>query len=121
MLQILTVYLRLMLANYDDKKFPKCFVYLTFGESYLVRPMRVELIWIAPPPPQDGASTNFATAANLVLLRENSQIRVRYFIAESVEIARLEPQVASYLFDLRQQIAIVRRSPTRQKLGQCFV
>lgn len=33
--------------------------------------MRVELIWIAPPPPQDGASTNFATAADSINLREN--------------------------------------------------
>ena len=29
----------------------------------LVRSMRVELIWISPPPPQSGASTNFATTA----------------------------------------------------------
>ena len=37
-----------------------------------MRPMRVELIWIAPPPPQDGASTNFATAADSINLREKS-------------------------------------------------
>ena len=64
--------------------------------------MRVELIWIAPPPPQDGASTNFATAANLSVSGEISQIRVRYFSAESVEIARPEQSNLKYLFDLRQ-------------------
>lgn len=52
----------------------------------LVRPMRVELIWISPPPPQDGASTNFATAADCISdLNQNQQIRDVYFSAEFVE------------------------------------
>jgi len=32
--------------------------------------MRLELIRLAPPPPQDGVSTNFTTSAYFALLRE---------------------------------------------------
>ena len=58
----------------------------------LVRPMRVELIWIAPPPPQDGASTNFATAANFSDSRLEPRIEVsilaRNLICLGVRIRR---------------------------------
>ena len=74
---------------------------------YLVRPMRVELIWIAPPPPQDGASTNFATAAKSFRSSGFRRTEGTYFSAEWHQIASPERYYFAYLFDLRQQIAFV--------------
>ena len=75
--------------------------------QYLVRPMRVELIWIAPPPPQDGASTNFATAAKFCCSGSFRRTEETYFSAEWHQIASPERYYFAYLFDLRQQIAFV--------------
>ena len=62
----------------------------------------------------------FRHGREIFYLGENSQIRVRYFSAESVEIARPERLNLSYLFDLHQQIAIVQQNLKRQMWERRF-